>query len=239
MRIGGKRPLRVGIIYSSGGSAFEAAATAIRDMPIEWVVCTDRDCGGEQVAQRLGITPIRIADRDKASFSRRAAELLLARNVDAALLFFDRLVSRELYSALPVFTINPALLPAFPGIDAVSKARKAGVRIMGATLHLVNEGVDTGPILAQVSDVVDPQWPEALWMRMSYRQKVCLTLWFVDALFSARIDCDPPTSLAVRTFVEDERTTTNLTFADPVIAEAMKEWLQSNPIVRPDPAYHN
>lgn len=62
-----------------------------------------------------------------------------------------RLIGDTLLSAYrnKIINIHPSLLPAFPGIDAVGQAYRAGVKVAGITVHYVDEGMDTGPIIAQ------------------------------------------------------------------------------------------
>ena len=71
---------------------------------------------------------------------------------------YMRLVGQYLLSAYPsrIVNIHPSLLPSFPGKDAIGQAIAHGVKVTGVTVHLVDEGMDTGPILAQYAvDVVD------------------------------------------------------------------------------------
>ncbi len=71
---------------------------------------------------------------------------------------FMRVLTPVFLGAFPgrVINVHPALLPAFPGVDAQSQAHAAGVWVAGCTVHLVDDGVDTGPILAQGAV---PRWP--------------------------------------------------------------------------------
>jgi phosphoribosylglycinamide formyltransferase-1 len=122
----------------------------------------------------------RIDTRDREEFSRRAADALGAQHVDFVLLFFNRIVSAELYEAFATYNIHPALLPAFPGLRALKEARAMGVRFVGATLHLVTEHFDEGPIIAQVSV---PVWPPAtteLLDEISFVQRVYLSLLAIE-----------------------------------------------------------
>jgi phosphoribosylglycinamide formyltransferase-1 len=76
---------------------------------------------------------------------------------------FMRLVGRDFLRAFPlgVLNIHPALLPSFPGLHAVRQALDYGVRVSGCTVHLVDEGTDTGPIVAQAAVPVLPSDSEA------------------------------------------------------------------------------
>lgn len=76
---------------------------------------------------------------------------------------FMRLLGPEVLSAFPLRVVNthPALLPSFPGAHAVRDALAHGVRVTGSTIHLVDEGVDTGPIIDQRAVPVDADDDEA------------------------------------------------------------------------------
>ncbi len=74
---------------------------------------------------------------------------------------FMRILGREVIDVAPVVNLHPALLPAFPGAHAVRDALAHGVRVTGSTVHFVDEGVDTGPIIDQVAVRVEPDDDEA------------------------------------------------------------------------------
>jgi len=87
--------------------------------------------------------------------ARGAALVVLAgytQLVSAA--FVDRFRGR-------IVNVHPALLPAFPGLDAVGQALAYGVRVTGVTVHFVDEGTDTGPIILQRAVEIDPAWSRA------------------------------------------------------------------------------
>ena len=69
---------------------------------------------------------------------------------------FMRILGRPVLEAFPVVNTHPALLPAFPGAHAVRDALAYGVKVTGVTVHLVDEGVDTGPVVAQAAVAVEP-----------------------------------------------------------------------------------
>ncbi len=86
------------------------------------------------------------------AFDAALVEALRAAGVEWLVLAgFMRIVTPVLLNAFPnrVINIHPSLLPAFPGVDAQRQALEYGVRLSGCTVHLVNEGVDAGPIIAQ------------------------------------------------------------------------------------------
>ena len=89
---------------------------------------------------------------DRSSFDAAIVAELRARGVEYVVLAgFMRLVTPTLLEAFPMRVVNvhPALLPAFPGVDAQAQALRYGVRVAGCTVHFVDAGTDTGPIIAQ------------------------------------------------------------------------------------------
>jgi phosphoribosylglycinamide formyltransferase-1 len=170
--------MRLGIVVSSGGSAFEEVVRITSRHGVRFSVITDRPCGAEAAAQRVGAEQIRIAEESRERFSRKVADAFAERSVGRALLFLDRLVSAELFEAVPTYNIHPAALPAFPGRTGVEDAHAARVRILGCTLHQVDATVDGGPIVCQIARGVDPDWPIARWQKLAFLMKVyCGLVW--------------------------------------------------------------
>lgn len=151
--------VRLGVLISGGGTNLQAIldATAEAGYPAEVaVVFSNRaDAGGLERARRAGVPTAVLSHRgwaDRAEFDRAVADILRGHGVEwVALAGYMRVVTPALLDAFPgrVLNIHPALLPAFPGMHAQKQALEAGVRLAGATVHLVDEGTDTGPILAQ------------------------------------------------------------------------------------------
>ena len=85
-----------------------------------------------------------------------------------------------------VARVEVALLPAFPGIGAVKRAWSSGAGFLGATLHVVDETVDMGPVIAQTSDAI-PHGADFAWCeRLSFIQKTFLTLVFFELMMARR-----------------------------------------------------
>lgn len=96
---------------------------------------------------------------DRAAWDRALADAIAARSPGLVVLAgFMRIVGEAVIARFGgrIVNVHPALLPAFPGLDAPAQALAAGVRITGCTVHLVDAGVDTGPILAQAAVPVLP-----------------------------------------------------------------------------------
>jgi phosphoribosylglycinamide formyltransferase-1 len=89
---------------------------------------------------------------DRAERDRTMADWLQGRGAELVVLAgYMQLVSRDFLGAFPgaVINVHPALLPAFPGLNAIEQALAYGVKIFGVTVHFVDEGVDTGPVILQ------------------------------------------------------------------------------------------
>jgi phosphoribosylglycinamide formyltransferase-1 len=174
-------PIKLGIIGSSGGSALAAAALCLAQagQHIAWTIVTDRACGISKWAEENGHTATQFEYLDPNHFSEKARSFFDGAGCDSVLLFYTRRVTSPLIDSKRVWNIHPALLPAFKGLHGVRDALAAGVKVLGATLHLVDAGLDTGPIVAQVAAPVYEGMTEPEAQRLSYLQKVWLTLiWF-------------------------------------------------------------
>ena len=148
--------LRVGVLASGSGSNLQALLNA--DLgPAEIVVVLSNVEGAKALdrATAAGVPAQLVRHRDfesREAFDAAMVEVLQAAGVELIVLAgFMRVVTPVFLNAFSdrVINIHPALLPSFPGLDAQRQAFEAGVRISGCTVHLVDAGVDTGPILAQ------------------------------------------------------------------------------------------
>jgi phosphoribosylglycinamide formyltransferase-1 len=160
----------VGVLASGGGTNLGALIDAAADPEyparIAVVISNRREAGALDRARAAGIPAVWIPHRDKerADFDAELVAALLEHGCTwVALAGFMRILTPSFLGAFPerVLNIHPALLPAFPGVHAQRQAHEAGVQITGATVHLVDAGTDTGPIIAQggvpvlPSDTVD------------------------------------------------------------------------------------
>ena len=100
--------------------------------------------------------------------------------VDLVLLFYLRLVSRELFDAYPTFNVHPSLLPDYRGFKAIERAHADRIEEFGATLHLVDEKADHGPIIAQVSTALQAGVSLEPMRRISFAHKCYLSLYLLD-----------------------------------------------------------
>jgi len=125
------------------------------------VVLSDRpDAGALAIAREHGVAAEALdAGRGRLTGTAEAAwlERLARADVDTILLAgFMRILDARFLAAYPgrILNIHPSLLPAFPGTHSIARAREHGVRVTGCTVHLVDAGVDEGPILDQTAVAV-------------------------------------------------------------------------------------
>ncbi len=153
------RPARLAVFASGNGSNFEAlAAAAARDVLGGSIVVMLCDRPGAPVldrARRRGVeslTPPVGRFRSRLEDEQPWLHLLREREVDVVLLagFMRRLHATLLAPfAGRMLNVHPSLLPAFPGLDAIGQAWRHGVGVTGCTVHLVEDALDSGPIVAQ------------------------------------------------------------------------------------------
>ena len=167
---------RLGILLSGRGSNFMAIAdnVAAGKIPAEIaVVISNRpNAPGLEEAKRRGldarVIPSKGLERDQ--YDRMVVEVLKEKQVDLVCLAgFMRLLSAYFVSQFPnrILNIHPALLPAFPGLDAQHQALEHGVKITGCTVHFVDENLDAGPIIVQAAvPVLDEDTAETLSARI-------------------------------------------------------------------------
>jgi phosphoribosylglycinamide formyltransferase-1 len=149
---------KIGVLISGRGSNLqalvEAAAAGTLGGEIAVVVSNVEAAAGLEKARAAGI-PAHFKDhrgRSREDFDRDVLELLAAHQVDLVCLagFMRRLSSHfiEAYAGR-ILNVHPSLLPAFPGREPQKQALAYGAKVSGATVHLVDEGLDSGPILLQ------------------------------------------------------------------------------------------
>ena len=167
---------RLGILLSGRGSNFQAIHRAILrgelQAEIACVISNVPEAGGVEYARAQGLTVHALQSKGVARevFDRQVIEILREAGVDLVCLAgYMRLLSKEFIVEFAgrILNIHPSLLPAFPGLHAQRQALEHGVKIAGCTVHLVDEGLDTGPILAQAPvEVLDGDTEETLSARI-------------------------------------------------------------------------
>ena len=151
----------LGVLISGRGSNLQAIIDAVAagrlDATIRVVVSNRAGAAGLERARAAGIEAVILSSRDftdRDAYDRTLAALLLDRGVSLVCLAgFMRLVGAPLLDAFPdrILNVHPSLLPSFPGLEAQRQAFEYGVRVTGATVHLVNAELDGGPIVLQAA----------------------------------------------------------------------------------------
>ena len=152
-------PKKVGIFASGRGSNAEALYQAMLDSTIDGdlkLILTDhKEAGIVDKARTWGI-PLRIIERvdypSKEAFEEAQVQALAPYDLDVLVLAgYMRLLGQTLIDAYEgrILNIHPALLPSFPGLHAQGQAVAAGVKVAGCTVHFVDLGMDSGPIIMQ------------------------------------------------------------------------------------------
>jgi phosphoribosylglycinamide formyltransferase-1 len=153
--------LNLGVLASGRGSNFQAIIDEIEkgrlNAKIQLLIIDNSNAYAIERAKTHGIEYLIIRPKEfssKDNFYLKVAEELKKRNVGLVVLAgFMRIVGKPLIDAFPnrIMNIHPALLPAFPGLHGQRQACEYGVKISGCTVHFVDEGMDTGPIIIQAA----------------------------------------------------------------------------------------
>lgn len=165
------KTLRIGVLVSGNGSNLQAIIDAIESgslrAEIACVISNKADAYALKRASRHHIPHVHIDHRLYATRDDYDASLVEAlRNFDVDLVVlagFMRIITPVLIDAFPhaIMNIHPALLPAFPGLHAQRQALDYGVKVAGCTVHFVDSGTDTGPIILQAAVSVHQDDDEA------------------------------------------------------------------------------
>ncbi len=167
---------RIGVLLSGRGSNFLALEAAIErgELParIVLVLSNIADSPGLAKARELGLPAEAIPHQGQPRATQEEKVLAAFRRSEVdwvCLAGYMRLLSPVFVSAFPrrIVNIHPSLLPAFPGLDAQEQALAHGVKVSGCTVHLVDEGLDSGPIVVQRTvPVLDGDTPRTLAARI-------------------------------------------------------------------------
>ena len=147
-------PLRVGFCVSGQGRLFRAAALQRENLGIiPELVIADRNASPalEGFCRDHAVRLVRLPQLPKEEFNAEIARWLLSAPLDLLCLTFDRLIPPPVVRHFHdrIINLHLALLPAFKGMRGFEQALAAGARFVGATVHVVDEGMDTGSIIAQ------------------------------------------------------------------------------------------
>lgn len=192
--------IRLGVLGSGHGTNFEEiskkiASGEIRNAEIAVVISDVKDAPILEKAEKMGLKALYLpADDFKTKLEGPQEETyirtLKEHGVDYVILAgFMRMIKKGLLDAFPmkVVNIHPALLPAFPGLESWKQALSYGAKLAGCTIHFVDAGMDSGPIIAQAAvPVLDGDTPTSLHARIQEQEHI----WFpkvIDWLANKRV----------------------------------------------------
>jgi phosphoribosylglycinamide formyltransferase-1 len=161
--------MRVGVLVSGAGTNLQAILDRVHGRYGVEVVAVATDQPGAPALERATRVGVPTAEFPLASYLDRAArdqataDFLAGHSVELVVLAgYMALVDPSFLARFPgrVINVHPALLPAFPGLHAIEQALDYGVKVFGVTVHFVDEGIDTGPVIFQraveLPDLTDP-----------------------------------------------------------------------------------
>ena len=187
----------IAVLLSGRGSNFAAIVRASRAAGANFAVrlaISDRgDAAGLKKAARLGIPGHHVDPKtfpDKAAYETRLCEMLESERIDLVCLAgYMRLAGPVLLGRFPgrIMNIHPALLPSFPGLDAQAQALRFGVKVSGCTVHFVDAGMDSGPIISQKAVALRPDDDLEALKRRILRQEHRLYPQAISLFFAGRL----------------------------------------------------
>lgn len=177
---------RIGVIGSGKGSNFQAIASAVSSGRLEGVevavvISDNPNAHILERAEKLGvpayyIAPGKFRTKLEPEIESAYVDTLKRYNVDIVVLAgYMRMVKDVMLNAYAgrIINIHPSLLPAFPGLDSFRQALEYGVKITGCTVHYIDGGMDTGPIIGQRAVAVyDSDTPESLHARIQQQEHI-------------------------------------------------------------------
>lgn len=192
--------LNLGVLVSGSGTNLQAILDAIADgrldARVNIVVSNKPGVRALERAANANVPTKVLSHRDypnREAFDEALVAVLREAGVELVVLAgFMRILTPRFLDAFPekVVNIHPSLLPAFPGIDAQKQAFDYGVKITGCTVHFVDAGTDTGPIIAQAAvPVLDEDDAESVRLRIldqEHRLLVSVLQWFSEGRVELR-----------------------------------------------------
>lgn len=160
-----ENPIKLAIFASGRGSNFVAIMNRAREGQLQGLepalLITDKDCPALQSAKEFGLPHAYIRPKDypnKTAYEQAILERLQEHQIQLiALAGYMRLIGPTLLEAYPdrILNLHPSLLPAYPGTESIRRAYEDKLKESGVTVHLVDAGLDSGPILAQAKVAIE------------------------------------------------------------------------------------
>ncbi len=194
------KPFRVAVLASGTGTNLQAILDTVHGRDGIEVVAVASDKPGAMALDRATDAGIAAECFPRDGFDNRASrdaavgDWLEELSVDLVVLAgYMQLLSPEFIARWPnrIINVHPALLPSFPGLDAIGQALDHGVQITGVTVHFVDDGVDTGPVILQRPVPIPPNRDRAALEDAIHRTEHALLPEAIRMLGAGRISVDP------------------------------------------------
>lgn len=200
--------IRLGVLVSGSGSNLQAILDAIAreelDAKVEVVISNVAHARAVDRAKAAGVPTIAIDHRtfeSREAFDAAMVESLRAHGVEWVVLAgFMRVVTPVLLDAFKhhVINIHPSLLPAFPGVRAQKQAFQYGAKVTGCTVHFVDTGMDTGPIIGQRAVTVLETDTESTLTSRILEQEHQLLIEVLEAISDDRVELEEAETAGMR-----------------------------------------
>lgn len=184
--------LKIVVLASGSGTLLQAIIDHQGKYQVVGVVA-DVDCRALERAEKAGLPAIKVelgSGDDRSAWNKRLAEVVEKLGAELVVSAgFMKILGAEFLDAFTGRIINthPALLPSFPGAHAVRDALTYGVKVTGSTVHFIDEGVDTGPIIAQEAlEVVPGETESALHERIKQVERRLIVRVLNSAVFDSK-----------------------------------------------------
>lgn len=193
--------LRIVVFASGQGTNFQALADAaqqdrLEGASLELLVCDKPEAHVVERAKRAGVDTFLFRPKEYASredYEREILAELQKRDIGLVVLAgYMRILTPVMVDAFAgrMINIHPSLLPAFPGVGAIKQALDYGVKVTGVTVHFVDGGMDTGPIIAQrMVEVLDGDTEATLALRIHAAEQEVFP-WVVQRIASGAVSLD-------------------------------------------------
>ncbi|WP_052238828.1 formyltransferase family protein [Pectobacterium brasiliense] len=195
------RKYKVVLIGSTGGGVFSKIAQkkSVRDLIYEAI--SDRDCGFLSVAESFGLPAINLGCSSGAEFSRKLIEKYSDSEEFIFLSFYTKIFTGRFVEEKKIFNCHPSLLPLFKGMNGFEDTFESSCKFMGSTIHLVDEGIDTGEPLIQAVYPLDRSIPSDVSRHKVFLMQYYSVLQFFKWLHEDRISFSPEGNVIIKNAV--------------------------------------
>ncbi len=179
----------IGFICSSGGATVNEILMATKNH-FNFIGIVDRECAAIEVFKKHNIKYKLINNRSNQLFSEETQSFFASEGVSLALTFYRRFIEKVLFDRILCINFHPSCLPSYPGLSAVERQFKDKAKTLSSTMHLIDDGVDAGKIIKQVTNKVEQPVNMEDFQKTSFLQISYLALILFDYMIASKADLD-------------------------------------------------